>query len=516
MNNKTHRLFVTVGTSVFNNLLDWAAGTKHVHYKSLREAWESHLREEESQEESDLLKEVVVTEFFAKGWRKIVKTNKAFGRKNTSTKHWESIEKKDHRNKCASAEIQSIEAILRTADWQGVQFELHLISTETNLSFMAAEVIKAYFGKHARLNKEIRIKKVKGLQIKDNIHFLEEVFQELINYVFNPDGVRQFLEIRDFPAVLNITGGYKGTIPVLTILGQILKIPIVYLYENSDQLITLHPLPISFNWMHMELLRYYFSQTNKKGILAKSKLAREELDFFHREIIDKKLMRKLNQTEDYEITYLGKMLNSYIKNNFSGAAAAFGMPIEFLFYEYLLNHPIVWKMRHLTWVEHSKKIATREFDLALYYTRSKLGKQANSEIIAIGEVASFTQLLYNNETSFIKKQFPGQIRLMKEGKFKPELYLLYLYAYQEKNNWKALEKNFNIMWRQLKNIGVERFEIHSIDLPLKSNARDNRNNIYTQIYQKKLTADIKHFESHEQDKYGNPFLLLTARKVFDS
>mgnify|MGYP001001031091 CR=1 FL=1 len=51
---------------------------------------------------------------------------------------------------------------------------------------------------------------------------------------------------------INITAGFKGTVPYLTILGQVFKIPLQYVFERSDNLITIPPMPIGFDVIAIE------------------------------------------------------------------------------------------------------------------------------------------------------------------------------------------------------------------------------------------------------------------------
>lgn len=56
---------------------------------------------------------------------------------------------------------------------------------------------------------------------------------------------------------INITAGYKGTIPYLTIVAQLLHIPLQYVYECSDALITIPPLPVGLDTPVIDEYAYY-------------------------------------------------------------------------------------------------------------------------------------------------------------------------------------------------------------------------------------------------------------------
>lgn len=58
-------------------------------------------------------------------------------------------------------------------------------------------------------------------------------------------------------AILNITGGYKGIIPIVTIWAQIKKVPLKYLFRESEldseiQPLTLENLPVNFDYSLFE------------------------------------------------------------------------------------------------------------------------------------------------------------------------------------------------------------------------------------------------------------------------
>ena len=50
-----------------------------------------------------------------------------------------------------------------------------------------------------------------------------------------------------YDLILNPTGGYKGVIPFVTVLGMLYGKRSVYIFEHAEQLINLPPLPFSFD-----------------------------------------------------------------------------------------------------------------------------------------------------------------------------------------------------------------------------------------------------------------------------
>ena len=91
----------------------------------------------------------------------------------------------------------------------------------------------------------IDIKRIEGLQVH-NEKILREIglknlVKTLLTYLTG-DQYRYSYEI-----ILNPTGGFKGIVPFLTILGMLYGRKTIYLFEFSSQLITLPPLPFSFD-----------------------------------------------------------------------------------------------------------------------------------------------------------------------------------------------------------------------------------------------------------------------------
>ncbi len=100
----------------------------------------------------------------------------------------------------------------------------------------------------------VEIKIIAGLQVKNGREFVSEGIKNLFTFVSNKiDNEGAFYD----EVIFNITGGYKGTIPYLTLFGMLyqereikgkkIKPLIKYLYEESKDIITLPNLPIVFD-----------------------------------------------------------------------------------------------------------------------------------------------------------------------------------------------------------------------------------------------------------------------------
>ncbi|NTU95028.1 MAG: hypothetical protein HGA52_03160, partial [Bacteroidales bacterium] len=159
----------------------------------------------------------------------------------------------------SSAEITSPFAIQKEIP---DSLEVYLIATETILSRIAAEIIQTKLnGYNSGDGKTINVffdadKKapdcdvVEGQNVEDASAFSKTGLPNLIERL-------KKLGINKEQIILNITGGYKGVIPYLTILGQVYKnVAVMYLYENTQKVIKIPELPINFDIEFCEKLKH--------------------------------------------------------------------------------------------------------------------------------------------------------------------------------------------------------------------------------------------------------------------
>lgn len=231
-------IITTVGTSLFENYnkkeVEIELGTKYdpifTEHETLRDKrfCASEYDEEGTEEEK-------ITRIIKKKWLQgITKKNKLW------------VFEEEALNEYASAEIESILAIQREAS---EDVEVYLLATDTVLSRLAVELICAWFSKYG--NNDITIKfnpnqdVIKKLQIEDATGFKEGLVN--LNTRFYQIAQNLILAEQYNSVIINVTGGYKGIIPYLTILGQINKSPIKYIFENTGVLITIPQIPIQLN-----------------------------------------------------------------------------------------------------------------------------------------------------------------------------------------------------------------------------------------------------------------------------
>lgn len=216
------------------------------------------------------------------------------------------IDGKYKLNLNTSAEIKSI---CRITD--GSSAKVYLLATDTFMSAYAAEQIAEHLnGKKGLgvINKG-RIKKLKIDAPKD---FEQSGFEELIKVL---DLIRQ--DHRDDEVILNISGGYKALIPFLTIYAQLKSLSIKYIYENSDEVISIGNAPLDFDWEIVEQNYFALEKFGDKGegkprlTEFKGRLAQDETtqDELFDELVKKGIITKIEEDE-VKLTNLGSL---YIK-----------------------------------------------------------------------------------------------------------------------------------------------------------------------------------------------------------
>jgi putative CRISPR-associated protein (TIGR02619 family) len=135
-----------------------------------------------------------------------------------------------------SAETTSI---LKFLDKIKSQIYIVPITTDTIESNICAEIISDYLKKIDNIFVSDSIL-IEGLQVKDNKKFLREGMPKLLARL---DKYGAQSEV-----YLNFTGGYKGTIPYLTLWAQVNNVKMFYLYEESDDIIEVPQAPIDISW----------------------------------------------------------------------------------------------------------------------------------------------------------------------------------------------------------------------------------------------------------------------------
>jgi len=168
-------------------------------------------------------------------------------------------------NPDASAEIKSL---IKLQEELKEDFDIYLLHSDTALGRLAAEIIKdniSLYEEYGLKISKVDIHPIENLQIQNRQKFIKGM-QELINNIY------KISQNYWGNVVINITGGYKATIPYLTILAQVNQCPIYYIFENTDALIQIPNIPIDINWKLFEDYWESFSLIEKSNVIKESDL----------------------------------------------------------------------------------------------------------------------------------------------------------------------------------------------------------------------------------------------------
>ena len=187
---------------------------------------------------------------FHENWEKEENRKATFEQKKST---WEDNIKKHLNNTQLSAEISSLLKIAESNPQD--TFEVYLLCTDTLESAVCAWAIQQWF----KFNKEDK----KYTQFAIHFEFTKEYIVENLRVTNQKDyeqGFMNLIEAIDNKKakkgdILNITGGYKALIPILTLYGQLREMPLKYLYNEAELkdavLVTVGNLPINFEWEYI-------------------------------------------------------------------------------------------------------------------------------------------------------------------------------------------------------------------------------------------------------------------------
>jgi CRISPR/Cas system-associated protein Csm6 len=135
--------------------------------------------------------------------------------------------------------------------------EIHLLCPDTLAGLCATWCISSLLQSKGFDPQKIKDHQIPGLQVKDQKIFEESGIPNLLKKIDSiifedKNGTKKVKE----NVVLNITGGYKIITPHLSILAQIYRIPLYYLFEENEystpSLLKMPLVPVQFDWEFIE------------------------------------------------------------------------------------------------------------------------------------------------------------------------------------------------------------------------------------------------------------------------
>ncbi len=146
-----------------------------------------------------------------------------------------------------SAEVKSLKKI---SEELNEDLEVYLLASDTVLSRIAGEILEEQIPNIVPNCEVKKLYVIENLQIWNRRDF-NKGMSNLISKIYEISG-----EYWD-NVIINITGGYKATIPYLTILAQLNNCLIYYIFEDTDSLIKIPNIPFSKDWFDWEEIDKY-------------------------------------------------------------------------------------------------------------------------------------------------------------------------------------------------------------------------------------------------------------------
>ncbi|MCP5498570.1 MAG: nucleotidyltransferase domain-containing protein [Leptospiraceae bacterium] len=362
MNNELY-IITTVGTSIFTNFFKY--------YEIKDESPPSEFK--------DIYRDLDKCAYSIDDWRKSENDRNVLKNNNDFKAFY-----KDNDN--ASAEIKSINKIIEKNPNKNIN--IHLLATETVLSRLASEIIMEVFAKE---NINITFSEndiIPNLKVSfDNLKSEEE--KEVINQGFENFIQKLYTLITDYKnkgkVILNISGGYKALTPFTTIIGQLEQVPLNYIYEDSNTLIEINPIPINFDIGIAELYLPYLEDASLSDPQTIPLVAKKNLENW-------KLIQ-INEEGLFKKTILGELLLIYFDSNASLSKKSLGFFVEYKVFEYFANrqyHSL--DETKFCIVKLGEKIKSKsypnpeEIDILLFENQEK----TNSKVVFI-EIKSLSQ-----------------------------------------------------------------------------------------------------------------------------
>lgn len=386
-------LITTVGTSLFTNYLKPDARDRINDYCDIGDSF-------------DAIEDKSAAEFIYSQLEDDIKDIE-----DTIKTRWFKLDEEPNHD--ASAEIKSILKIQELGDIQ-----VRLLASDSVLSMLAAKLIKAWFEQNKpsisiifeEKNDVIENLSVKDLSVKGDSATIESGFIHLTDKIFSI--IKDDKNDKESDGcMLNISGGYKATIPFLTLIGQLEKIPLYYIYEDSDSLVNIANFPLNFDW---DLAEQFYP------IFLKGALEKEINNELIKELEDRKLIIKSDNA--YKKTALGGLLKTYTEQNRPTANSVTGYFAEYKMFEYFINFPYEYGSVKYSRVEKSENFVINGKKLEIDLVLSPVDPGSSSHILC--EVKIYAQCMKKEGIEKITETALSQITHYEIKKQKVVLYML--------------------------------------------------------------------------------------------
>lgn len=433
-------IITTVGTSLFENYLQ----SKSLFDKKGKRAnpVKKH-NEKEITKAIDTIKKEAKKAECINGYKKIddirevLRKNWLDGITKDQNNDWDF---KEGLNEYASAEIESIIEIQKEVNQK---VKVYLICTDTVLSVLAAELIKEFFngedfGKTEYPNIDVTFEQTEkyiaeDLRVSDNYEYQKGFLSlmEIVNTIIDDEKLRN-KDVKNSNkkgCILNITGGYKAIIPIMTLVGQLKEVPLNYLYEDNEKnekpLVQIGNLPFNFDWDYVEAVTDVLNEQEINQLDRSSKLCKK--------LLSTKLIEE--REGQLKLGTVAILLKKYIAQKSAMNKGILGLFLEYqLYYYFSLNHEfeqyykpskekrkVYYNQDTLEFKETQSSGFKEVGDIDLKLTNKETSGTALCEVKALSTAKHYKELIGTNNDYFLR-QIKPRILL-----YKPEEFHFYVY-----------------------------------------------------------------------------------------
>jgi len=177
-----------------------------------------------------------------------------------------------------SKKIRALSAELNTLDRMKISRNdiIILLATDSALGRVCSQKLSDVLKK--LYNCDVYIKQIIGLQVYDAKKLKEEGLKNLIKVVVD-DYIDNDNFKHNYDIIVNPTGGYKAIVPFLSILGMLYGRHSTYVFEFAGELISLPPLPITFDISIYERAKEALKFIDKEAAVTKEAYLSKIKDF---------------------------------------------------------------------------------------------------------------------------------------------------------------------------------------------------------------------------------------------
>ncbi len=309
--------------------------------------------------------------------------------------------------------------------------------SDTHIADFLGEIFTSYFSNS-------QLKKIDGLQTDSKEDFENKGLSNFMTF-FDAQEKRNL--------IFNITTGYKAFTQYLTIVGQIYHIPVKYIFERSNELMTIPELPIGFDDQVADLYFPYLNDLILNQVTITPQIETELLKYG--------LVKR--GEKDLVLTVFGKLF----KNAINHRASSFGDLIEHLLLSIYIQDQTLNVKKSCPYTLKDGK--TGDIDLLL---TSNDGKK-----IELIEVKSFGQF-----EKFDKNQLPKYIQYANEKYSDKSKTITILFYLLESTLLDRHKEKFNEISQKCQNEKIE-FKVNYIEIQ-----PENFPNFLRKFEQKKIAS----------------------------